>query len=88
MQGNQYQIDKEPIMQIPVFDTTKDSIKKEIIKNVDLIIKLNKEKQEARLETQTDELQAHIHHCEEKINEMVYQLYELTEEEIKIVEGV
>ena len=33
------------------------------------------------------QIQTKIDYCENKINEIVYQLYELTEEEIKIVEG-
>ena len=32
------------------------------------------------------QIQTKIDHCENKINEIVYQLYNLTEEEIKIVE--
>lgn len=28
-----------------------------------------------------------IDYCENRINQLVYQLYELTEEEIKIIEG-
>ena len=86
MQGSQYQIDKEPIMQIPIFDTPNAAIKAEIIKNVDLLIKLNREKLLAKLESKIEQLQTHIDHCEEKINEIVYRLYDLTREEIRIVE--
>ena len=40
-----------------------------------------------RLETKVSYLKSKIDYCESRINEIVYQLYELTEDEIKIVEG-
>ena len=59
----------------------------EIIKHVSLLLKLNEEIKETKLQTNTEQLKQRIQHSEGKINELVYQLYELTEEEIKIVEG-
>ncbi len=48
---------------------------------------LNKEKEELKLENKLIQIQSKIDFCEEKINQIVYQLYELTPEEIKIVQG-
>lgn len=87
MQGNQYQIDKEPLMQIPIYDTKNDTLKNEITKNVELLLKLNEEKAETKLQTKINQQQSKIDYCENRINEIVYSLYDLTDEEIKIVEG-
>ena len=46
---------------------------------------INKELQSTKLETQRQQLQRAIDHVENKINELVYELYGLTEEEIGIV---
>lgn len=58
----------------------------EIVKLVDQLLKLNEEKSEVKLQTKLNQLQSKIDYCESRINEIVYQLYGLTEEEIKIVE--
>lgn len=54
---------------------------------VDQLLQLNKDKQTASLQTKLDQIQSKIDYCEDKINKIVYELYGLTEEEIKIVEG-
>ena len=50
-------------------------------------LNLNKELQSTKLETQRQQLQRAIDHAENKIDELVYELYGLTEEEIGIVEN-
>ena len=59
----------------------------QIVNLVDQLLKLNGEKTETKLQTKINQQQSKIDYCESRINEIVYQLYELTEEEIKIVEG-
>jgi chaperonin cofactor prefoldin len=54
---------------------------------VDQILKLREEKLSTKLSSKIEQLQSKIEYCENRINRIVYQLYELTEEEIKIVEG-
>ena len=71
MQGSNYQIDKEPLMNIPIKIADKN-LENKIIDLVDKIIELKK------LNKDTKDL-------EEKIDEMVYELYELTEEEKELV---
>lgn len=61
--------------------------KNEIVKFVDQLLKLYEEKSSAKLQTKTEQLHGKIEYCEDRINEIVYQLYELTKEEIRIVEG-
>jgi hypothetical protein len=59
----------------------------EIIELVDQHLKLNEEKSGTKLQTKITQLESKIDYCESRINQIVYQLYGLTEEEIKIVEG-
>ncbi|MCL2511789.1 MAG: Eco57I restriction-modification methylase domain-containing protein [Bacteroidales bacterium] len=58
----------------------------QIIKHVDQLLHLNKELQTATLPNQKELIQARIAHSEDKINEIVYELYGLTEEEVKIID--
>ena len=59
----------------------------EIVKHVDLLLKLNAELPEAKLPEKIEQLKSRIAYSEDKINQLVYELYGLTEEEIKIIEG-
>ncbi|EJB5893551.1 Eco57I restriction-modification methylase domain-containing protein [Campylobacter coli] len=78
MQGNNYQIDKEPLLNIPIVDTNSKNKKlaDELINLADEILKAKEQDKNAN----TQEL-------ENKINSIVYKLYNLTEEEIKIIEN-
>ncbi|EAH7176832.1 class I SAM-dependent DNA methyltransferase [Campylobacter coli] len=78
MQGNNYQIDKEPLLNIPIADTNSKNqkIADELVNSVDEILKAKEQDKNAN----TQEL-------ENKINSLVYKLYNLTEDEIKIIEG-
>ncbi|EGM0083807.1 class I SAM-dependent DNA methyltransferase [Campylobacter coli] len=78
MQGNNYQIDKEPLLNIPIvtINSKNQKIADELINLVDEILKAKEQDKNAN----TQEL-------ENKINSIVYKLYNLTEEEIKIIEG-
>lgn len=58
-----------------------------IVSYVEQLLQLNKDLQTENLESKKVHLESRIEYCENKINEIVYQLYELTNEEIKIVEG-
>jgi hypothetical protein len=65
-------------------DKTKES---EIVKLVEQLLQLNIELKDANLETKKEQIQNRISDCEGRINEIVYELYGLSEEEIKIIEG-
>ncbi len=82
-------IKKDAILSIPIPTITKvnKNLHDEIIKLVNQLLQLNLQKAETKLATQVSQLQGKIDFCEERINQIVYQLYELTEAEIKIVEG-
>ncbi|GAA9043469.1 class I SAM-dependent DNA methyltransferase [Helicobacter pylori] len=77
VQGNNYQIDKEPLMNIPLIKITKSNkpTANKIIALVDKILK-SKEK----------DPKANTQKLEKEIDALVYQLYNLTDEEIKIIE--
>ncbi len=78
------------LARLPIVDiksAKEETAKKEIEKLVTQLLLLNQEKAETKLATQESQLQGKIDFCENKINQIVYQLYDLTEKEIKIVEG-
>ena len=62
-------------------------IQQEIEKLVDIIIHLHKELQTTKIPSKTEQLQTRIHHTDNRINQLVYELYGLTDEEIAMVEG-
>ena len=78
IQGNLYKIEKEPLMNIPLvaIDSTNQNLANEIIALVEQILE-SKAKDPT---TDTKEL-------ESKIDSLVYKLYHLTNDEIKIIEG-
>ena len=76
MQGENYQVDKEPLLGIPLPKAVPENIEKKIIGFVDEIIVAKKNNPDA----DTAEL-------EYEVDKMVYKLYNLTVEEIKIIEG-
>jgi len=80
------QVKKQHIEQLPIPATVSEKQQSEIIKHVDQLLQLNKEFQTATLPNQKEQIQAKIGYCEDKINEIIYELYGLTEDEITIVE--
>lgn len=58
-----------------------------IVSYVEQLLQLKKDLQSENLESKKNHLESRIGYCENKINELVYRLYELTNEEIKMVEG-
>jgi hypothetical protein len=52
------------------------------------MLQLQKEKQAATLPNQQQQIEQRITYTDKKINEKVYTLYGLTDDEIKIVEGI
>lgn len=80
-------LDKFPVYVCDLKNQDEKNKHEEIIKNVNLLLQLNEEIKETKLQSRIEQIQTRIDHCEEKINQIVYQLYGLTTEEIKIVEG-
>ena len=75
-----------PIKLIDFSDELEVQAHHNIVRLVDLLLQLNKELQTTALPNQIEQIQSKIGYCEDKINEIVYELYGLTEEEVKIIE--
>jgi hypothetical protein len=75
MQGNNFQIDKEPIINIPLIEPSED-FQNKVSNKVNSILILKQENPKADTSS-----------LEKEIDQMVYTLYGLTEEEIAIVEN-
>jgi adenine-specific DNA-methyltransferase len=85
MQGNNYQIDAEPLLNIPLpsLASSNQPIADQIIQKVDQILTLTQSKDYDTNQAK----QEHVKRLEHEIDKLVYKLYGLTEEEIKIIEG-
>ncbi len=83
------EVKKSHIEQLPIPIITKQNqhFHDQIINFVNQLLQLNKDLQTTTLETKKEQLKIKIDYCEDKINELVYLLYNLTEDEIKIVQG-
>ena len=82
MQGTNYQIDKEPLVNLPLVKADENT--QEAIANViDKILAITKD--DDYLENSTK--QAKVRECEKQIDCLVYKLYDLSPEEIEIVEN-
>jgi type I restriction-modification system DNA methylase subunit len=76
----------QDLRELPIPKADK-KVQNEIEKLVTQLLQLNQEKAATKLATQVSQLQSKIDYCEDRINEIVYQLYELTDEEIAIIEN-
>jgi adenine-specific DNA-methyltransferase len=81
MQGNNYQIDKEPLLALPIIKLNENE-QKEIIELVNKILSLTQFEDYLK----NPQKQAKVKEYERQIDWMIYRLYGLTDEEIKIVE--
>jgi type I restriction-modification system DNA methylase subunit len=85
IRGGYLRFIRQYLATIPITNNTEK--RPELIKLVDSVLQLNKDLQEVNLSSIKDQLQSKIEYLENKINEIVYKLYGLTEDEIRIVEG-
>jgi DNA polymerase III alpha subunit len=84
---NSIQYSKQFIEQIPIPANPKPETRDILIKLVESMLQLNKDLQQAVLPEQKEQIKARINYTDKKIDKLVYELYGLTEEEIRIVEG-
>ena len=82
------EVKKQHVEQLPIPATVSEKQQSEIIKHVDQLLQLNKELQTTTLPNQIEQIKLKIEYCEDKINAIVYELYGLTEEEIKVIEKI
>jgi adenine-specific DNA-methyltransferase len=88
MQGNNYQIDKEPLLNIPIYRAPKKEDRNKVIELVDKIIETKS--QRAVAATSSDEVfyDRKILNLENQINNIVYNLYGFNDDddEIAVIE--
>ena len=82
------QVKKNHVEQLPVprINSKNKLLHDQIVNYVDKLLLLNIDLQKATLDTQKEQYKGKIGHYEDRINEIVYQLYELSEQEIKTIE--
>ncbi len=76
-----------PIKLIDFKSKEEVKIYNEIISLVDQLLQLHQERAVTKLESKLVQIQTKIDYCEGRVDELVYGLYGLTEEERKVVEG-
>lgn len=64
-----------------------ENCKNQIINFVTQLLQLNKDLQIQNLDSQRQQIQSKINYCDDKINELVYNLYQLCKEEIMLIEN-
>jgi len=90
LQGDNLQIDKEPLMNFPIRTTDDNKIEQKIITLVDKVVSLNTElhKLDSVLEREEHErIKKSITEAETEIDGEIYRTYNLTPEEISVIEN-
>ena len=92
MRGGYYSYESRFIRHLPIraidFSDPADKARHDrIVELVDQMLNLNKQLAEAKVPQAKTVLQRQIDTADRQIDRLVYELYELTEDEIKIVEG-
>lgn len=85
-QGEQLQVDKAPLLEIPLLDTDDKEIIDKVTKAVDKIIELEKNLKSVNTDHEKNLINKQIEANENIINEIVYKLYDLNSEDIKMIE--
>jgi adenine-specific DNA-methyltransferase len=81
------EVKKSHLEQLPIPKEFKENLDNQIINLVNQLLQLNEEIQTVNLESKKDQIKIKINYCEDKVNELIYKLYDLTEEEIKLIEN-
>ena len=76
-----------PIPQINLSNESQKNHNKKLIQLVDQMLEAKKQLASAKTDSEKDYLEKKCSTIDRQIDALVYELYELTEEEIKIVEG-
>ena len=80
------EVKKNHVEQLPIPKNYSTQTHDQIVYSVEQLLQLNKELQTVTLETKKEQIKNKIEYHEDKINALVYQLFELTEEEIALIE--
>jgi len=90
-QGEQLQIDKAPLLELPIYHNKKQDkeetiIENEIIKLTESTIDCIKRIEKVRLDSEKSLLEKQCATFQKKIDDLIYKLYGITEKEKKIIE--
>jgi adenine-specific DNA-methyltransferase len=90
-QGEQLQVDKTPLMELPIYKPDEDEktlvAQGEIVEAVDMIIDIKKKMAETKLEGEMTLLERQVSGLERRIDNLVYKLYSLSDEDIQAIES-
>ena len=87
MQGSNYQIDKEPLLNIPICNTDNEQLKNKLINFVNEMIECNQRLINEKNPDSINRIKNDIADIDSFIDKTVYSIYNISEEERKIVEG-
>ena len=85
MQGSNYQVDKEPLLNIPIVNTKDEKVKSKLVKLVDNIIAINKKLVGENNPNTKEILERQVRALDGEIDRLVYKLYNLIEDDIRIL---
>lgn len=85
-QGDQLQIDKAPLLEIPLMDANNKNDEYIVVKSVDKIINLLKTKSSVKTDQEKKLIDMQIDVEEKRINEIFYRIYGLSEDDIRVIE--
>lgn len=86
IRGGYLRFKRQYLERIPIVESVEH--RDTLIKYVEMMLQLNLEIKNTELPNHKDYINTKLSHFDTKINEIVYQIYGLTEEEIEIMEGV
>ncbi len=84
--GGYLRFDIPYLQELPISNNLNIKITQQITTFVTQILQLGKDLQTTKLENQKQQLNTKIEFCQDKINALVYELYNLTSDEIQIIE--
>ena len=87
MQGSNYQVDKEPLLNIPIVNTKDEKVKSKLVKLVDNMIEINKKLVGENNPNTKEILERQVRALDGEIDKLVYGLYGLSDNEIRIIEN-
>jgi hypothetical protein len=79
-------LDKFPVFICDLKNKDEKAKHDEIVKQVDLLLKFNEELNQITYQNKIEHLKTRIEHCEERINEIICDLYGLTKTDIETVD--
>ena len=81
MQGSQFQVDKEPLLEIPIYKPTEIKQLEKVIKEVDKIIELRSTLEKSKTESDISFYKNQVISVETSIDDLIYELYNINENE-------